>query len=84
MAHVVRHQCQTFGLDVQRVGVVRKDQAVSMEIGPNEAFDIPPDHDGYTIGDEPCVQIEWGGLTAFTGKRNVNVSFHRGGASRCK
>jgi len=53
-----------------RLGITFSDGS-TMEIGPNEAFDIPPDHDGYTIGDEPCVQIEWGGLTAFTGKRNT-------------
>lgn len=35
------------------------------EIGPNEVFEIPPGHDGYTVGDEPCVQIEWTGPRAF-------------------
>lgn len=29
--------------------------------GPNDVFDIPPGHDGYTAGDEPCVQVEWSG-----------------------
>jgi class 3 adenylate cyclase len=37
------------------------------EIGPNDVFDIPPGHDGYTIGDEPCVQVEWTGLRAWAG-----------------
>lgn len=37
----------------------------TVEIGPNEVFEIPPGHDGYTIGDEPCVQIEWMGPRAF-------------------
>jgi hypothetical protein len=31
----------------------------ALEWGPDEAFDCPPDHDGYTIGDEPCVMLEW-------------------------
>ena len=53
-----------------RMGITFSDGS-TMEIGPNEAFDIPPDHDGYTIGDVPCVQIEWGGLTAFSGRRNT-------------
>jgi class 3 adenylate cyclase len=38
-----------------------------LEFGPNEVFDIPPGHDGYTVGDEPCVQIEWSGIRAFAG-----------------
>lgn len=47
-----------------RFGVVFSDGS-KMEFGPNDAFDIPPEHDGYTIGEDPCVQIEWGGLNAF-------------------
>ncbi len=34
---------------------------------PGDVFDIPPGHDGYTVGDEPCVQVEWAGLRAFAG-----------------
>jgi class 3 adenylate cyclase len=49
-----------------RLGVVLSD-GTSYEIGPNDVFDIPPGHDGFTIGDEPCVQIEWAGLRAFAG-----------------
>jgi class 3 adenylate cyclase len=37
------------------------------EFGPNDVFDVPPGHDGWTIGDEPCVQIEWAGLHTFAG-----------------
>ena len=37
------------------------------EFGPNDVFDIPPGHDGCTVGDEPCVQIEWSGLRAWAG-----------------
>jgi class 3 adenylate cyclase len=31
-------------------------------IGPGEAFDIPPGHDGCTIGEEPVVSIEFRGV----------------------
>jgi class 3 adenylate cyclase len=37
------------------------------EFGPGDVFDIPPGHDGYTIGDEPCVQVEWMGIRAWAG-----------------
>ena len=30
-------------------------------------FDIPPGHDGFTVGDEPCVQVEWMGIQAWAG-----------------
>jgi len=38
-----------------------------LEIGAGDVFDIPPGHDGYTIGDEPCVQVEWSGIRAWAG-----------------
>src|SRR5207248_8815231 len=34
----------------------------SVIFGPGDVFDIPPGHDGHTVGDEPVVQIEWSGL----------------------
>jgi class 3 adenylate cyclase len=37
----------------------------TLELGPDDVYDIPPGHDGYTIGDEPAVMIEWSGLRAF-------------------
>src|SRR6516162_4410770 len=39
------------------------------QFGPQDVFEIPPSHDGYIIGDEPCVQIEWSGLRTFTATR---------------
>ena len=49
-----------------RVGILLSD-GTEFELGPNDVFDIPPGHDGWTIGDEPCVQIEWAGLRTFAG-----------------
>ncbi len=40
---------------------------------PLDAFEVPPGHDGYTLGDEPCVQIEWSGLRAFAGFRLIGT-----------
>jgi class 3 adenylate cyclase len=49
-----------------RLGIVLEDGA-SFELGPNDVMDVPPGHDGYTIGHEPCVLLEWAGVRAFTG-----------------
>jgi len=49
-----------------RLGIVMSDGS-EFEFGPHDVFDVPPGHDGYTVGDEPCVQIEWAGLRAFAG-----------------
>lgn len=33
--------------------------------GPDDVFEIAPGHDGYTVGDEPCVQIDLAGNRPF-------------------
>jgi class 3 adenylate cyclase/quercetin dioxygenase-like cupin family protein len=55
-----------------RFGVQLQD-GTTIEYGPDDVFEIPPGHDGYTLGDEPCVQIEWSGLRTFAGYRPRNA-----------
>ena len=49
-----------------RLGIDFRD-GTSATFGPGDVFDVPPGHDGYTVGDEPCAQIEWMGIRAFAG-----------------
>ena len=49
-------------------GAILRD-GTEIEFGPGDVYDIPPGHDGYTIGDEPCVLIEWMGMRALAGQR---------------
>jgi class 3 adenylate cyclase len=49
-----------------RLGIDFSD-GTSATFGPNDVFDIPPGHDGYTLGDETLVQIEWSGIRAWAG-----------------
>jgi len=49
-----------------RLGIEFAD-GTSAEFRAGDVFDIPPGHDGFTIGDEPCVQVEWSGLRAWAG-----------------
>jgi class 3 adenylate cyclase len=51
-----------------RIHVITED-GTEMEAGPDDAYDIPPGHDAYVVGDEPLVQIEWQGLRTFVGSR---------------
>jgi class 3 adenylate cyclase len=55
-----------------RFEVMMRD-GTTIQFGPLEAFEIPAGHDGYTVGDEPCVQIEWSGLRAATGFRMIGA-----------
>jgi class 3 adenylate cyclase len=52
-----------------RQGVELRDGTI-LEYGPDDVYDIPPGHDGYTIGDEPCVMIEWSGARTWAGRGN--------------
>lgn len=56
--------CQTRHVGVVVSGHHRSEFAdgTSIELGPDDVFDIPPGHDGRTIGDEPFVYIAWEGL----------------------
>lgn len=38
--------------------VVRMDDGTEVEVGPGDAFYMPPGHDAWTVGDEPCVLID--------------------------
>jgi class 3 adenylate cyclase len=49
-----------------RLGIEFADGS-SVVFGPGDVFEIPPGHDGYTVGDEPVVQIEWSGLRNWAG-----------------
>jgi class 3 adenylate cyclase len=50
-----------------RHGAVLRDGS-KLEFGPDDVYDIPPGHDGYTIGDEAAVMIEWSGPRTFGGR----------------
>jgi class 3 adenylate cyclase len=50
-----------------RHGAVLRDGS-RLEFGPDDVYDIPAGHDGYTIGDEPAVMIEWSGPRTFGGR----------------
>jgi ethanolamine utilization protein EutQ (cupin superfamily) len=35
------------------------------EIGPGDVVLIPPGHDAWVVGDEPCVSIDFGGVAQY-------------------
>jgi class 3 adenylate cyclase len=61
--------CQAHHVGVLLSGrtAVRLADGRSYEIAPLEVVDIPPGHDGWVIGDEPAVMLEWAGLQTFVG-----------------
>ncbi len=61
--HIGTEACQArhvgFVLSGQ-FGVLLPDGS-TIEVGPGTAYDVPPGHDGWVIGDAPLVVIEWAG-----------------------
>lgn len=41
------------------------DDGESAEVGPGEFLEIPPGHDAWVIGDEPCVMLDWAGFADY-------------------
>ena len=43
---------------------VRLDDGTEAEVGPGEAYVIPPGHDAWVVGDEPVVTVDMSRVTA--------------------
>jgi quercetin dioxygenase-like cupin family protein len=52
-------QAAHLGYDVSGRMHVRTDDGEELEFGAGDFAVIPPGHDAWTIGDEPCVVIDW-------------------------
>ena len=54
--------CPIRHLGYSMSGTIRvvMDDGQTLDIGPDTAFEIPPGHDKWVVGDEPWVTIEWG------------------------
>ncbi|MEU5433602.1 cupin domain-containing protein [Streptomyces sp. NPDC020719] len=47
-----------------RIKVVMTD-GQEEEFGPGDYFNIAPGHDGWVLGDEPCVVVDWQGFADY-------------------
>ena len=47
-----------------RMGIKMNDGR-QFEAGPGEVVVVPPGHDGWVVGQEPCVFLDWGGATSY-------------------
>jgi quercetin dioxygenase-like cupin family protein len=44
---------------------VRMDDGTEREVGPGQVVVIPPGHDAWVVGDEPCVQVDFTGMADY-------------------
>jgi class 3 adenylate cyclase len=59
--------CQAHHSGVVLSGVlhIEMDDGSVLDAGPDDVFDIPPGHDGWTISEEPMVAITWSGVRSW-------------------
>ncbi len=43
------------------------EDGTTVEVEADDVFDIPAGHDGYTLGDQDCILLEWVGVRATSG-----------------
>ncbi len=62
----------TDSCQVQHIGYVISgrmkvvgDDGAEVEVGPGDVFHMPPGHDAWTVGDEACVLVDFGGLHGY-------------------
>jgi class 3 adenylate cyclase len=62
--HRAQESCQAHHTGVIVAGLlhVEMDDGSTMDVGPNEVFDIPPGHDGWVTSEVPVVGINWSGV----------------------
>ncbi len=53
------------GYSFQGTAHIALEDGSSFEIGPNEAYEIPPGHDAWVVGDDAWVAIDWAGMRSF-------------------
>lgn len=47
------------------------DDGSEAEVGPGDVAQIDPGHDAWTVGDEPCVLVDFGGLEGYAVQRGA-------------
>ena len=58
-------QAAHFGYVVSGRQRVRMDDGTELEFGAGDVVAIPPGHDGWVVGDEPCVVIDFAGMAHY-------------------
>ena len=48
-----------------RIRIAMDEEGPEQEFGPNEAYEIPPGHDAWVVGEEPCVMLDFSGADEY-------------------
>ena len=56
---------------------IRMDDGREKEIGPGDTFYIPPGHDAWVVGNEPCTMIDFTGAENYAARQAARPSAER-------
>ncbi|NKY85001.1 cupin domain-containing protein [Nocardia veterana] len=48
---------------------IRMDDGTECDVGAGDFMQCPPGHDAWTLGDEPCVMIDWAAAADYARRR---------------
>ncbi len=65
--HRAQESCQAHHSGVVLEGRlhIEMDDGSVLDVGPNEVYDIPPGHDGWTTSEQPLLAINWSGVRSW-------------------
>lgn len=58
-------QAAHMGYCVSGQMTIRMDDGQEVTVKPGDFMEAPPGHDGWVVGDEPCVMIDWQGFADY-------------------
>lgn len=58
-------ECGHVGYQLQGTMHIKSDDGREYDIRAGETFYIPPGHDGWVVGDEPCIVLDFQGMTDY-------------------
>jgi class 3 adenylate cyclase len=66
--------CQAHHVGIVLAGrqAILLEDGTELTYGPGDLYDTPPGHDGWTVGDEDCVLLEWSGMRRWVGGTTPN------------
>ena len=60
-------QAHHVGMVLSGRQAVEMDDGTMLELGPGDLYDVRPGHNGWTLGDERTVMLEWSGMRRWVG-----------------
>jgi len=59
IVHTDSCQVRHVGYQISGTLMIKMDDSMETEYGPGDVYDIPPGHDGWVVGDEPVVRVDF-------------------------